>query len=63
VLLMVALAALCASLALAMARLDAPIVADVFAVSAAICALAAFVTVGLSTIRRARRLSSRSRRP
>jgi len=51
-----ALGALSASLALLMARLQLPLAADVFAVGAALLGVSAFVTVAVSTVRRARRL-------
>jgi hypothetical protein len=57
-LVILALGALSASLALLMARLELSIVADAFAVGAAVSGLTAFVTVAISTVRRARRLPS-----
>jgi len=51
-----ALGALSASLALLMARIQLPLAADVFAVGAALLGVSAFVTVAVSTVRRARRL-------
>jgi len=51
-----ALGALSASLALLMARLQLPLAADVLAVGAALLGVSAFVTVAVSTVRRARRL-------
>lgn len=57
-----ALGALCASLALLMARLEFRVAADVLAVGAAILGVAAFVTVTVSTLRRARRLPARADR-
>jgi len=53
-----ALGALSASLALLMARLQLPLAADVFAVGAALLGMSAFVTVAVSTVRRARRLGA-----
>lgn len=50
------LGALGASLALLMARLQWSVAADVCAIGAAACGLAAFVAVAVSTIQRARRL-------
>ena len=58
-----ALGALGASLALLMARLQVPIAADLLAGGSAICGVAAFVSVAVSTVRRARRLPPRTRRP
>ena len=58
-LVILALGALCASLALLMARLELSIAADAFAVGAAASGLTAFVAVAVSTVRRARRLPSR----
>ena len=49
-----ALGALCAGLALLMARLQLGLVADVLAVGAALLGFTAFVTVAVSTVRRAR---------
>jgi hypothetical protein len=59
----VALGILAAGLALLMARLDAPGLANVFAVAGALLALGAFVAVAVSTIRRAAQLPPRTRRP
>ncbi len=53
------LGALSASLALLMARLQRPLVADVFAVGGAVLGVAAFVVVAVATVRSARRLPSR----
>jgi hypothetical protein len=50
-----ALGALSASLALLLAHLGLPIAADVLALSAAALGVAAFVTVTVATVRRARR--------
>ena len=49
------LGALSASLALLLAYLGLPIAADVLALSAAALGVAAFVTVTVATVRRARR--------
>jgi hypothetical protein len=49
------LGALSASLALLLAHLRLPIAADVLALSAAALGVAAFVTVTVATVRRARR--------
>jgi hypothetical protein len=49
------LGALSASLALLLARLGLPIAADVLALGAAALGVAAFVTVTVATVRRARR--------
>jgi hypothetical protein len=49
------LGALSASLALLLARLGLPIAADVLALCAAALGVAAFVTVTVATVRRARR--------
>jgi hypothetical protein len=57
-----ALGALCASLALLMARLELWLFADVLAVGAAVFGLAAFAGVAVSTVRRARRLARADRR-
>jgi hypothetical protein len=57
-----ALGALCASLALLMAHLGWPLVADVFAVGAALLGVAAFVAAAASTVRAARRLPAGPRR-
>ena len=59
----VASAALCAALALAMARLSFPRVADILAVAAAVCGLVAFSAALLSTVSHAIRLPPRSGRP
>jgi hypothetical protein len=53
-LVILALGALAASLALLMARLALPFAADVFAVSAGLLGLVAFVSAAVSTVRRAR---------
>ncbi len=53
------LGALCASLALLMARLQVPLAADVFAIGGALLGLAAFVVAAVATVRSARRLPSR----
>jgi hypothetical protein len=53
-----ALGALSASLALLMARLQLALAADAFAVGAALLGVSAFVTVAVSTVRRARRLGA-----
>jgi hypothetical protein len=53
-----AFGALSASLALLMARLQLALAADVFAVGAALLGVSAFVTVAVSTVRRARRLGA-----
>jgi hypothetical protein len=57
-----ALGALGAALALLMARLELPLAAHVCAIGAAVCGIAAFVSVAWSTIDRARRLSRTSPR-
>ena len=57
-----ALAALAASAALLSARLELFVVADVFAVSAAVLGLAAFLSAAWSTVRHARRLPPRASR-
>jgi hypothetical protein len=62
-LVMLAVGALAASLGLLMAHLHFSGVAHLFAVTATVCGIAAFVTVALSTIRRARQLPWRSRQP
>ena len=59
---LLALGVLSASLALLMARIALPTVADVFAIGAAALGLAAFVTVAVSTVRHARRLGPRAGR-
>ena len=53
-----ALGALSASLALLTARLQLPLAADVLAVGAAVLGVSAFVSVAVSTVRRARRLGA-----
>jgi hypothetical protein len=58
-LVVLALGTLSASVALLAARLELFVAADVFAIGAALLGLAAFVTVGWSTIRRARSVSRR----
>ena len=62
-LVILALGALSASLALLMARLEIAVAADVLAIGAALLGLTAFVAVAWSTVRRARHLPSRGRRP
>jgi hypothetical protein len=57
-----ALGALCAGLALLMARLQWPLAADVFAVGGALLGVAAFVAAAVTTVRSARRLPSRRAR-
>lgn len=57
-----AVGALSAGLALLMARLQWPVVADVLAMASAFLGLAAFVAAAVTTVRSARRLSSRPRR-
>jgi hypothetical protein len=57
----VASGALSAALALAMARFQLLLAADVLALGAALGGLAAFVAAAVSTIRRAGKLPSRSR--
>jgi hypothetical protein len=59
----VASAALCATLALAMARLSLPRLADVLAIAAALCGLIAFSSALFSTLSRASRLPRSSGRP
>jgi hypothetical protein len=61
--LLLGLGALSASLAFLMAHLRVLGVAHLFAVTAVICGLAVFVTVALSTIRRARHLPWTARQP
>jgi hypothetical protein len=53
------LGALSASLALLMARLEMPVVADVFAIGGALLGITAFVMVAVATVRSARRLPAR----
>jgi hypothetical protein len=55
-------AALCAALALVMAQFRFLLAADVLALAAAFCGLAAFVAAAVSTVRAAK-LPSRSRPP
>jgi hypothetical protein len=55
-LVLLTLAALSASLALLMAHLGLPVLADALAVTAALCGLASFALVAGYTVRRARRL-------
>ena len=62
-LVILAAAALSASLALLAAHLHLPRVADVLAITAALCGLTAFASSVFFTIRRARQLPSRSTRP
>lgn len=63
VLVVLALGALCAALALLAAHLQARTAADILAIAGALCGLAAFLSVGASTIRQARRLPTRGGRP
>ena len=58
---LLSVAALCASSALLMARLGLALVADALAVAAALCGLAAFASVAVFTVRRARRLGKAAR--
>jgi hypothetical protein len=58
-----ALGALSASLALLMAHLRLPLAADVFAIGGALLGLVAFGATAVATVRSARRLPSRRRRP
>ena len=58
-----AAAALCATLALAMARLGLPLAGDVLALAAAALGLSAFVGAAVSTVRSAASLRSRSSPP
>jgi hypothetical protein len=51
--------ALSASLALLMARLHLPLVADVLAIGSALLGVTAFVVMAVATVRSARRLPSR----
>jgi hypothetical protein len=60
-LVLLTLAALCASSALLAARLGAGALVDVLAVTAALCGLAAFALVAGFTVRRARRLGKGAR--
>lgn len=55
--------ALSAALALVMAQLRFPVVADALALAAALCGLAAFSSAAVSTIRRAGKLPSGSSPP
>ena len=55
-LVVISLAALCASLALLVANLGLRLLADVLAVTSALCGFAAFALVAAFTVRRARRL-------
>jgi hypothetical protein len=57
-LVLLSVAALCASLALLVAHLGLARVADALAVTAALCGLAAFALVAVFTVRRARRLTT-----
>ena len=59
----VASGALCAALALGMAKLRFSLAADVLALAAVFCGLAAFSSAAVSTIRRAGSLPSRSQPP
>jgi hypothetical protein len=54
-LVLLSVAALCASLALLAADLGLPVIADALAISAALCGLSAFALVAAFTVRRARR--------
>jgi uncharacterized membrane protein YhaH (DUF805 family) len=56
VLVILALGALCAALALLMARLELPAAAHVLAIASALCGLTAFLAAAASTVRRARHL-------
>jgi hypothetical protein len=60
-LVLLTVAALCASLALLVAHLGLAMVADALAVAAALCGLAAFASVAVFTVRRARRLGKAMR--
>jgi hypothetical protein len=55
--------ALCAALALVMARLGLPLVADALVLAAALGGVAAFVSAAVWTLRRARRLPSKPSPP
>jgi len=55
-LVMLSLAALCASLALLVANLGLARLADALAITSALCGLAAFGLVAAFTVRRARRI-------
>jgi hypothetical protein len=57
-----ALGALGAGLALLMARLELPLAAHAFAIGAAVCGIAAFLSVAWITVQRARRLPRTSPR-
>lgn len=59
----VAAIALCAVLALAMARLGFPVLADALVLTAALGGVAVFASAVRSTLRRARRLPSKSSPP
>ena len=61
-LVMLALGALCAALALLTAHLHLARLADALAVGAALCGLMAFASAAGFTLRRARRLPTRSDR-
>lgn len=56
------LGALCASLALLLAHLRAPLAADLFAIGSALLGVTAFVVTAVATVRSARRLPSRPER-
>ena len=60
-LVLLAVAALSASLALLMARLGVALLADTLAVTAALCGVSAFGLVAVYTVRRARRPVDRLR--
>ena len=55
-LVILALGALCAALALLMARMQLAAAAHVLAIASALCGLTAFLAVAASTVRRARQL-------
>ena len=61
-LVILALGALCAALALLMARLQLAAAADVLAIASALCGLTAFLVAAASTVRRARQLPPGPRR-
>jgi hypothetical protein len=61
-LVMLSLGALCAALALLTAHLHLAVLADALAVGGALCGLMGFVSAAGFTIRRARRLPTRSDR-
>jgi hypothetical protein len=60
-LVLLSIAALCASLALLAAHLGPPVIAHALAVTAALCGLAAFALVAAFTVHRARRLAKAPR--